>query len=48
VGLPLNEDLTVYGGSQTRIFCYVSDEIEGFLRLAGLSEHLPVNIGNTY
>jgi dTDP-glucose 4,6-dehydratase len=41
------EDLTVYGnGSQTRSFCYVSDEIEGFLRLARSPEHMPVNIGN--
>ena len=41
------EDLTVYGdGSQTRSFCYVSDEIEGILRLAASEEHLPVNIGN--
>ena len=41
------EDLTVYGdGSQTRSFCYVSDEVEGLLRLAKSSEHLPVNIGN--
>jgi dTDP-glucose 4,6-dehydratase len=41
------EDLTVYGdGSQTRSFCYVSDEIDGLLRLARSSEHLPVNIGN--
>src|SRR6202521_4308173 len=41
------EDLTVYGdGSQTRSFCYVSDEIDGFMRLAKSSEHLPVNIGN--
>ncbi len=41
------EDLTVYGdGSQTRSFCYVSDEIEGFLRLSHATEHLPVNIGN--
>jgi dTDP-glucose 4,6-dehydratase len=41
------EDLTVYGdGHQTRSFCYVSDEIEGFLRLAKSDEHLPVNIGN--
>ncbi|MGH9494247.1 MAG: UDP-glucuronic acid decarboxylase family protein [Candidatus Sulfotelmatobacter sp.] len=41
------EDLTVYGdGSQTRSFCYVSDEIDGFLRLAKSEEHLPVNIGN--
>ena len=41
------EELTVYGdGSQTRSFCYVSDEIEGFIRLSKSSEHLPVNIGN--
>lgn len=39
--------LTVYGdGSQTRSFCYVSDEIEGFLRLAKSEEAGPVNIGN--
>ncbi len=41
------EDLTVYGdGHQTRSFCYVSDEIDGFLRLSRSDEHLPVNIGN--
>lgn len=41
------EDLTVYGnGDQTRSFCYVSDEVDGFLRLAKSDEHLPVNIGN--
>jgi len=41
------EDLTVYGdGGQTRSFCYVSDEIEGFLRLSKSAEHFPVNIGN--
>ena len=41
------EDLTVYGnGSQTRSFCYVSDEIDGFMRLAKADEPLPVNIGN--
>jgi dTDP-glucose 4,6-dehydratase len=41
------DDLTVYGdGKQTRSFCYVSDEIEGILRLSRSSEHLPVNIGN--
>ena len=41
------DDLTVYGdGSQTRSFCYVSDEIEGILRLSRSQEHLPVNIGN--
>ena len=41
------EDLTVYGdGSQTRSFCYVSDEIEGIVRLSRSDEHEPVNIGN--
>lgn len=41
------EDLTLYGdGKQTRSFCYVSDEIDGLLRLARSSEHLPTNIGN--
>lgn len=41
------EPLTVYGdGSQTRSFCYVSDLIDGILRLADSDEHLPVNIGN--
>lgn len=41
------EDLTVYGdGAQTRSFCYVSDEIDGFMRLARSNEPLPVNIGN--
>src|SRR6202030_4270641 len=41
------EPLTVYGeGNQTRSFCYVSDEIDGFLRLSKSDEHLPVNIGN--
>jgi dTDP-glucose 4,6-dehydratase len=41
------DDLTIYGdGSQTRSFCYVSDEIDGILRLAQSDEHTPVNIGN--
>jgi dTDP-glucose 4,6-dehydratase len=41
------EPLTVYGsGQQTRSFCYVSDEIDGFIRLSKSDEHLPVNIGN--
>ena len=41
------EDLTVYGeGNQTRSFCYVSDEIDGFMRLSRSSEPGPVNIGN--
>ena len=41
------EDLTIYGdGSQTRSFCYVSDLIDGIVRLAWSHEHQPVNIGN--
>jgi dTDP-glucose 4,6-dehydratase len=41
------EPLTVYGdGSQTRSFCYVSDEVEGIVRLSKSDEHDPVNIGN--
>ena len=41
------EDLTVYGdGKQTRSFCYVSDEIDGILRLSKSSDPGPVNIGN--
>lgn len=41
------DDLTVYGdGSQTRSFCYVSDEIEGIYRLMMSDYSLPVNIGN--
>ena len=41
------ENLTVYGdGSQTRSFCYVSDEIDGIVRLSRSAEHDPVNIGN--
>ncbi len=45
------QPLTVYGdGSQTRSFCYVSDLIDGFLRLMSFADgkecHLPVNIGN--
>jgi dTDP-glucose 4,6-dehydratase len=41
------EDLTVYGdGSQTRSFCYVSDEVAGILALAKSGEHEPTNIGN--
>lgn len=41
------QELTVYGeGEQTRSFCYVSDEIDGIVRLSKSDEHLPVNIGN--
>ncbi len=41
------DDLTVYGdGSQTRSFCYVSDEVKGIYRLMMSDYVLPVNIGN--
>jgi UDP-glucuronate decarboxylase len=42
-----NIPLTVYGdGSQTRSFCYVSDLVEGLMRLMN-GEHIgPVNLGN--
>jgi dTDP-glucose 4,6-dehydratase len=41
------EALTVYGdGSQTRSFCYVSDEVDGIYRLFLSDYPDPVNIGN--
>jgi UDP-glucuronate decarboxylase len=43
------EDITIYGdGSQTRSFCYVSDLIEGFMRLMAFEGKFPgaVNLGN--
>jgi dTDP-glucose 4,6-dehydratase len=42
-----NEPITVYGdGSQTRSFCYVSDLVEGIVRLLRSSYPGPVNLGN--
>ncbi|MGD8278091.1 MAG: SDR family oxidoreductase [Gemmatimonadota bacterium] len=41
------EPLTVYGdGSQTRSFCFVSDEVDGIYRLFMSDHRDPVNIGN--
>ncbi len=41
------QPLTVYGdGSQTRSFCYVSDLVEGFIRLMNSNYVGPVNLGN--
>ncbi|MBM4194501.1 MAG: SDR family oxidoreductase [Gemmatimonadetes bacterium] len=41
------EPLTIYGdGSQTRSFCYVSDEVEGIYRLFMHGDPGPTNIGN--
>ncbi len=43
------EDLTVFGdGSQTRSFCYVTDQVEGIYRLLLSDYELPVNIGNPH
>ena len=42
-----NEDITVFGsGSQTRSFCYISDLVDGLIRLMRSKENDPVNIGN--
>ena len=43
-----NEDITVYGdGSQTRSFCYVSDLVEGMIRMMECDGFIgPVNLGN--
>jgi dTDP-glucose 4,6-dehydratase len=41
------EPLTVFGdGTQTRSFCYVSDLVEGLIRLSRSDERYPVNLGN--
>jgi dTDP-glucose 4,6-dehydratase len=41
------EPFTVFGdGSQTRSFCYVSDLVDGLVRLASSEERYPVNLGN--
>jgi dTDP-glucose 4,6-dehydratase len=44
-----HEDVTVFGdGTQTRSFCYVSDLVDGILRLLESDTHDPVNIGNPH
>ena len=44
-----NEDVTVFGdGTQTRSFCYVSDLVDGILRLLASPLNEPVNIGNPH
>jgi dTDP-glucose 4,6-dehydratase len=41
------EDVTIFGsGQQTRSFCYVSDLVEGVIRLMESDLNDPVNIGN--
>jgi dTDP-glucose 4,6-dehydratase len=42
-----NKPLTVFGdGSQTRSFCFVADQIRGYIAMAESDVHVPVNIGN--
>lgn len=43
------EDITLYGdGEQTRSFCYVSDLVEGLIRLMNTGDEVtgPINLGN--
>ena len=43
------EDVTIFGdGKQTRSFCYISDLVDGILRLMASSTNDPVNIGNPH
>jgi dTDP-glucose 4,6-dehydratase len=43
------EDVTIFGnGQQTRSFCYVSDLVDGIIRLMDSDVNEPVNIGNPH
>ncbi len=43
------EDITIYGdGSQTRSFCFVSDLVEGLIRMMEQDYIGPVNLGNPH
>ena len=44
-----NEPITIYGdGSQTRSFCFVSDLVEGLIRMMEQDYIGPVNLGNPH
>jgi dTDP-glucose 4,6-dehydratase len=44
-----DKPLTVFGdGSQTRSFCYVDDQIRGYVSMAESDVHDPVNVGNPH
>jgi|SRR3989338_3567812 len=44
-----NESITIYGdGTQTRSFCYVSDLIDGLVRMMNSKEIGPKNLGNPH
>ena len=43
------EDVTIFGdGTQTRSFCFITDLVDGLLRLMASSTNDPVNIGNPH
>jgi len=43
------DEVTIFGnGKQTRSFCYVSDLVDGIIRLMNSSENDPINIGNPH
>tara|TARA_A100001015_G_scaffold303703_1_gene393783 strand:+ start:81 stop:449 length:369 start_codon:yes stop_codon:yes gene_type:complete len=40
-------DITIYGdGSQTRSFCYITDQVNGLVKLMNSNYCEPINIGN--
>jgi len=42
-----NQDVTIFGdGNQTRSFTYISDLVDGIIKLMLSKEHGPINIGN--
>jgi len=44
-----NQDVTIFGdGRQTRSFCYISDLVDGIIRLTESSLNEPVNLGNPH
>jgi dTDP-glucose 4,6-dehydratase len=44
-----NEDVTIFGdGRQTRSFCYITDLVDGIIRLTESSLNEPVNLGNPH
>uniref|UniRef100_A0A7C4TBI8 SDR family oxidoreductase n=1 Tax=candidate division WOR-3 bacterium TaxID=2052148 RepID=A0A7C4TBI8_UNCW3 len=43
-----NEPITIFGnGTQTRSFCYISDLVEGIVRLTNTDFPMPINLGNS-
>jgi dTDP-glucose 4,6-dehydratase len=44
-----NQDVTIFGdGSQTRSFTYITDLVDGIIKLMLSKEHGPINIGNPH